>query len=151
MSKDKSLVLKGVAILMMLWLHCFNIGINKAIKYEDVFIGDYPLCDIIARCSSPVSLYILLSGYGLWFTYSRNGHIHVFKRLLKLFVLYWLTILIFIPLGSYKGVYNFDLSEIIYYLLAYKTTFNATLWFLFPYSLLLLFSNKYLIKIKRHV
>lgn len=141
MSKDKSLVLKGVAILMMLWLHCFNIGINKAIKYEDVFIGDYPLCDIIARCSSPVSLYILLSGYGLWFTYSRNGHIHVFKRLLKLFVLYWLTILIFIPLGSYKGVYNFDLSEIIYYLLAYKTTFNATLWFLFPYSLLLLFSN----------
>ena len=118
------------------------IGINKAIKYEDIFIGDYPLCDIIARCTSPVSLYILLSGYGLWLIFSRDGYIQVIKRLSKLFVLYWLTILIFIPIGFYQGVYHINISELIYNVFAYKSTYNATIWFLFPYSLLLLFSNQ---------
>lgn len=142
MTKENSLLLKGIAILMMLFLHCFNVGINKAICYEDIQLSGYPLCDIIARCASPVDLYIILSGYGLYYKYSKDKHIFVLKRLQKLYVLFWLTLLIFVPfliLHKDCGIASFQ--DAILNVIGYKTTFNVTVWFLFPYCLIMVCSN----------
>lgn len=143
MTKENSLLLKGIAILMMLFLHCFNVGINKAICYEDIVISGYPLCDIIARCTSPVDLYIILSGYGLYYKYTKDKHIFVLRRLLKLYALYWLTLLIFVPmLIVHKDCDVTSFSDALLNVIGYKTSFNATVWFLFPYCLIMACSNR---------
>lgn len=43
MSKEESLIVKGVAILMMLYLHLFNQMTNVAICDNMIFIGNMPL------------------------------------------------------------------------------------------------------------
>lgn len=142
MTKENSLILKGIAILMMLFLHCFNVGIHPAIRYDDMMVFGYPLCDIIARCASPVDLYVLLSGYGLYYKYTKDKHIFVLKRLLKLYVLYWLTLIIFVPFLCYKDGNIGSFADILMNLIGYKTSYNATIWFLFPYSLFMVCSNR---------
>ena len=42
MSKEESLIVKGVAILMMLYLHLFNQMTNVAICDNMIFIGNMP-------------------------------------------------------------------------------------------------------------
>ena len=141
MTKENSILLKGVAILMMLFLHCFNVGIHPAIRYDDIVLFGYPLCDIIARCASPVDLYVLLSGYGLYYKYTNDKHIFVINRLLKLYALYWLTLIVFVPLLYLKNGNIGSLADIVMNLIGYKASYNATIWFLFPYGLLMSCSN----------
>lgn len=64
---EESLRLKGIAILMMIWLHCFNSWINPDYVYEAfIYISNYPLAYRISYIAgSVVPLYCFLSGYGL--------------------------------------------------------------------------------------
>lgn len=72
MSKQESLMMKGVAILLMVFLHLFKI--NYADLYCSLFnIGGTPLPAFIARMANPVPFFLILSGYGLYASHQVGG------------------------------------------------------------------------------
>ena len=88
MTREQTTILKGVAILMMLFLHLFN---NPDIgNFCDplIFLGGVPLVNIISRACNPVGIFLMLSGYGLSYTYfhSNLSFKGQSRRLLKLYI-----------------------------------------------------------------
>ncbi|WP_455252405.1 acyltransferase family protein [Prevotella melaninogenica] len=144
MTKEQTNILKGIAILMMLFLHLFN-GANLTDVCEPLlFIGSTPLVHIISKACNPVGIFLMLSGYGLSYTYFRgklsfNGQEH---RLLKLYIHYWIILLIFVSIGSFvrPEKYPGSLSDIIMNFTSISNSYNSETWFLFPYALLSLTS-----------
>lgn len=144
MTKEQTNILKGIAILMMLFLHLFN-GSNLTDVCEPLlFIGSTPLVHIISKACNPVGIFLMLSGYGLSYTYFRgklsfNGQEH---RLLKLYIHYWIILLIFVSIGSFvrPEKYPGSLSDIIMNFTSISNSYNSETWFLFPYALLSLTS-----------
>lgn len=144
MTKEQTNILKEIAILMMLFLHLFN-GSNLTDVCEPLlFIGSTPLVHIISKACNPVGIFLMLSGYGLSYTYFRgklsfNGQEH---RLLKLYIHYWIILLIFVSIGSFvrPEKYPGSLSDIIMNFTSISNSYNSETWFLFPYALLSLTS-----------
>lgn len=144
MTKEQTNILKGIAILMMLFLHLFN-GSNLTDVCEPLlFIGSTPLVHIISKACNPVGIFLMLSGYGLSYTYFRgklsfNGQEH---RLFKLYIHYWIILLIFVSIGSFvrPEKYPGSLSDIIMNFTSISNSYNSETWFLFAYALLSLTS-----------
>ena len=141
MTKEQTTYIKGIAILMMLFLHLFNRW-NPGEYNALIHIGNLPLVHIMSRACNPVGIFLMLSGYGLSYIYMRGtltmkGQI---KRLLKLYIHYWIILLIFVSIGSFvrPEVYPGSLSTVIMNMTGISSSFNNETWFLFPYTLLCL-------------
>lgn len=85
MTKEQTNILKGIAILMMLFLHLFNSANLTDVCEPLLFIGSTPLVHIISKACNPVGIFLMLSGYGLSYTYFRgklsfNGQVRGVKR-----------------------------------------------------------------------
>ena len=143
MPKDKSIVIKGVVIIMMVFLHLFNDN-HTDMCVNLLFVGGVPLAKWLSNACNPVDYFLLLSGYGLAYTYEHKGlyFIQQVKRIFKLYVHYWLILLIFIFLGilikpeSYPGSWNLILSDFF----GWTYTYNGEMWFLLPYCMVSLAS-----------
>lgn len=146
---EESLRLKGIAILMMIWLHCFNSWINPDYVYEAfICIGDYPLAYRISYIAgSVVSLYCFLSGYGLCRKRPYNFS-YVKQKIWKLLCIYWLVLTFFVGITFLidRTYYDFSIMSIFENYSSINPTYNGSLWFLFPYMILFVVSN-YLFKI----
>jgi len=90
--------LKAIAILMMLCLHLFNRN-HKGLFEPLLFIGKQPLSYYISLfCEACVPVFAFVSGYGLYYKYQQDSSVFGrdnFKRLKKLYLNYWIIILIF--------------------------------------------------------
>lgn len=143
MSKEVSIMLKGIAILLMLFLHLFN-NLDSALGCQNMLmINGMPLSYILTRASGPVPFYIILSGYGLYFVEHRRQY-DIIGKLKKLYTHYWVSLLIFIPIGSFlygMSKYPGTFTDILSNITGYHTTWNATIWFLLPYVLLVVASK----------
>ena len=140
---SESLQLRGLAILMMILLHCFNkdsMGSTYMSFFPDVSGVTIPyLLTRIAQICVP--LYCFLSGYGLYckYPYSEGYTKNKFFTLVKQ---YWFVLIIFAVIGYvFFAQYDFNFSSVAGNILAYDTTWNVTLWFLLPYILLLFLSK----------
>ena len=144
MSKQTTTLIKGLAILMMLWLHLFNdahVGAASPLW----FIGDVPVVALIARACNPVDLFIVLSGYGFRYTFF-HGDVSVrsqFRRLLKLYICYWLTLIIFVGIGSFVNPSNYpgSFSKLLLNVTSLDHTYNYETWFLLPYAIVSIFAK----------
>lgn len=144
LTKYESLQLKGSAILIMVFLHLFNPEeyINRCVLCC-MFLGR-PLVSQLATYSEIcVSLYLFLSGYGLYIQFEKNNRIFVWKRIFKLYLSFWASFIVFVPIGCLivPDLYPKDIWTFIENITAWKTSYNWTWWFIFPYILLLLVSN----------
>lgn len=139
MSRDETQIIKGLAILMMLWLHLFA-NIDAATScYNFLYVSDVPLSNFLSRACNPVDLYLLLGGYGLYCVYLKGKDNRRFTRILKLYIHYWIILLITIPviyLFSTQGIEMGSLNSIVKNLTAFRVSWDAPCWFLFPYSIL---------------
>lgn len=140
---SESLQLRGLAILMMIWLHCFNkdsMGSTYLSFFPEVSGVTFPyLLTRIAQICVP--LYCFLSGYGLYCKYPYDEG-YTRKKALTLIKQYWFVLVIFAVIGYvFFAQYDFNSGSIAGNILAYDTTWNVTLWFLLPYILLLFFSK----------
>lgn len=137
MTKQESQMMKGVAILLMIFLHLFNQDINVAECHNLVFINNTPLVHILSRAASPVSFFLILGGYGLYTVYSK-GDRHRWSRLGKLYIHYWIILLIFLTVGCLirPETYPGSFSNILSNFTSYHTTYNGEMWFLLPYAML---------------
>jgi len=154
MTKDLSKELKGIAILMMLWLHLFCSD-DVANRYSPMFYfynGD-PMPLVLRKiCSMCVPLYIFLGGFGLAKTNENTvwGEKKIrqnAKRVLNLYVNFWVVFLLFFPLGCIfnPSLFLASATEDVCNILSLRTTLNGAWWFLFPYAVLTLFST-YIVK-----
>lgn len=100
---------------------------------------DFPLAHLLSKACNPVSLYLILSGYGFYV----SKHKRSYKKLLLLYINYWLTMIVFVALGSIligTSKYPGSIYELFLNVTGLKTTYNGEIWFLLPYVLLSLSS-----------
>lgn len=137
MSKQESQELKGVAILLMLFLHLF-IHENDAASCSNIFyFNGVSLVHLMTRMANPVPFFVMLSGYGLYAAWQR-GDKHRWSRLINLVLHYWLILLIFVEIGAFfvPTKYPGTIWDVLENLTAFNTSYNSEHWFLFPYVLL---------------
>jgi hypothetical protein len=137
MSKEDSFIMKGVAIMIMLFFHLFE---PKVQLYNGTMYA------VLARANNPVPFYLILSGYGL-FIVNRKTDFHRYSRLINLYIHYWIISLIFILMGYFicNKVFAIDALTILLNMIGYNTSYNHECWFLLPYVLLAL-SSPFLFK-----
>ncbi len=140
MTPKETTILKGVAILFMLYLHLFNSMNQVELCTNLICIGGIPLAHILSRCTNPVAIYLLLSGYGLYKTRERLTARNTSRRLAKLYIHYWISMGIFVAIGSVIAPekYPGTLSDFIVNLTSWHTTYNIQIWFLLPYAIMIL-------------
>lgn len=141
MNKDESLILKGVAILLMLFLHLFNQAGNVALCQSWLYVGDTPLVSYLVRAANPVAFFLILGGYGMYCVWQK-GDRHRWSRVGKLMTHYWLTLAVFVMMGHLlkPDVYPGSWSTVMGNVTAFDTSYNGEMWFLFPYICLTLLS-----------
>ena len=162
--KRQTNIAKGIALLLLLWHHLFY---NNP-EYYSRFISLFPIkgipmeCFIADFCKVCVAIFLFLSGYGLFKSYSTylnkntiKGKVpikvvvkYIYKHFIKLLSDYWFIYIIFVPLGLFFGhsvlvyfginpiYYIADFLGLSYLLFEYNATMNATWWFM---SMILLF------------
>lgn len=137
MTRQDTQILKGLAILMMLFLHLFNEVQKANLCVNFIHVADKPLTFIMTRMANPVPLFVMLSGYGLY-AVSLKGDKNRWTRLWRLVKRYWLILAIFVTIGHFlvPQTYPGSFANIIKNLTAYETSYNGEHWFLFPYILL---------------
>lgn len=134
-------MLKGVAIMMMLFLHLFS---NPSFASEAtplLWVGDTPFATILARACGPVGFFLTCSGYGLAYAHL-NGRLHYkdqLKRTAKLYLNYWLILLIFVGIGHFlftnfkAGTFQTTVANVT----GWDTdAYDHPAWFLLPYCII---------------
>lgn len=144
MNKETSTIIKGVAILMMLFYHLFGRDDLGDLCTPLLYIGNTPLVKYLSNACYPVSFFMILSGYGLTYCYKRNQFSLSIqsKRILKLYVHYWLILLIFVTIGHFikPDIYPSDLLHVLANIVGIRCTYNGETWFLLPYAIISLLS-----------
>lgn len=143
MTKDDSLMIKGLAILMMLFLHLFNRLDVFAVITPFVYLKDVPLVYYLSRACGPIPFFLFISGLGLYKSYKNGSNINkTIKRLLKLYVHFWIILTIFLIVGHFidANKYPGSLCKLLGNYSSLYYTYNSTYWFLAPYALLSLSS-----------
>ena len=144
MSKSDTRQLKGLAILMMLWLHLFSDEETvRQCSYWLTYINGMPLAYSLTRLASCcVPIYIFLGGYGLAATYQTSPAHRLYggRRALALMANFWLIFLLFVPLGCMVNPsrYPGDALTFMLNITAVGYNYNGAWWFLLPYVLLTL-------------
>lgn len=130
MNKEQSLILKGIAIIMMLFIH---LDLNKC----TIFPIELELWNRLRYLWVPVPLFLLAGGYGLQIV-KNQGDSRGGVRILRLLLSYWLVTIIAVFLMNvvYPGELDFSLMKIMYNITTYHTSWNSYCWFVFPYSVL---------------
>ena len=146
MTKSDTRQLKGLAILMMLWLHLFSdLKTVWTLDYWLGFMNGLPLVYSLTRLASAcVPIYIFLGGYGLAATFlTADGHrLQAGRRALMLMVNFWLVFVIFVPIGCWVNPLRYpgDGWTLLLNAIAVRHSYNGAWWFLLPYVLLTLTS-----------
>ena len=147
-------VVKGLAVLLLLWHHLFLNNLSLCTPL--LTVHGIAVAKILADCSKCcVALFVFLSGYGLFKSYSSFikrcpekrpavllDFIFIKNRVLKLLKNYWFVFFIFVPLSLLFGRYFYkiygsnplhyiaDVSGISYLLYGDKYTMNPTWWYI---------------------
>ena len=137
---EQTIIIKGIAILMMVFLHLFNHLSDVELCSYFFPIGDVPLVHWLTRAANPVPFYLFLSGYGLYYSWMSGKELNPWRRCLKLYQVYWLSLLVMVGLGFLvkPTAYPGSLMAVIDNISGWKTSYNAEACFLFPYLLLVL-------------
>ncbi len=141
-SRDVSSGLKGVAILLMLFLHLFNNPARDAGMGYLLSVDGRPLCWWLSRfCSVCVPLYMFLSGYGLWIIHRRGGRMRNGRRVLLLWLNVAVVGVLFYPWSALRPElhWRFDAAGIMATFTGFNP-YNAEWWFLFPWVFVCLLS-----------
>lgn len=143
MSKEYSNFIKGVAILLMVCLHIFK-SETEVLALGNLFtIGDVPLVMYLTRMCNPVPFFLIVSGYGLYSVFSKQGGVNPWKRVVNLYFHLWIIYLIFVPLGSFvkPELYPGSLLTFIKNATSWQCSYIGEQWFFLPYILLMLTSK----------
>lgn len=130
MSREQSTIIKGIAILLMLIYHLGNIpGIQGL---DNVFHST------LSASSHPVNYFLIVSGYGLYYVF-KQGRVslkYLFKRTMKLYIAFWVVLLIFVfGIGSclYPERFSLPWEMVLLNFVGWRWGYCIFTWFLLPY------------------
>jgi hypothetical protein len=136
-SRENSNAVKGIAILFMLFLHLFN-RVTDGVEY--VWVGEQPLTKFLSTAAYPVPFFLMMSGYGLFYTYKqqRLNTRSTTKRTFKLYIHYWIVLLLFVTIGVFVAPNHYpgNFVDVVNNVTGIKCTYNYETWFLLPYVVL---------------
>lgn len=142
MTKQESQILKGVAVLMMVFLHLFYFSDRMSMVQPFIYIGNKPLVNFLSPATYPVPFFLILSGYGMHRIFKRGFDKNRWGRILKIYSHWWLALLIFTSLGVFFNIkpYYVNIQDVLSNYTAFHTTWYTEGWFLLPYMGLTLLS-----------
>ncbi|MBR2589977.1 MAG: acyltransferase [Clostridia bacterium] len=146
-------IVKGIAILMLLWHHLFSSNPNTFDRYVSVFwIKGIPVEVFIGGfCKVCVAIFMFLSGYGLFKSYTafsqkekgiKKDSSFIKNRWLKLMSPFWFVYVVFVPLSLFFGTsflevygknpfhYIADFFGLSYLFYGNTYTMNETWWYM---------------------
>lgn len=161
MTKTDSQILKGIAILFMLWHHLFWCDYYTHLYTSiGLMIHGMPLEQRIAEIVDPVPFFLILSGYGLYKLYSQrrvsplgwSTFTSNLKRILRVYIHYWITLAIFVPIAG--AVYGYrwfpgSMERLTYNVLGWYTSYNQDVWFLYPYAQMVILSGLFYLFVRK--
>lgn len=140
--KEDTQIVKGTAIILMVTYHLFayNNKVNSNIQF--VFLSRNAIGYTIAYFGKIcVSIYLFLSGFGLFFSYNKLGKF-TFKdsiqRIKKVYIDYFIIFVIFISIELLIGLEKLNVYELILNILCLKFNYNNFAWFIRTYFILVL-------------
>lgn len=139
-TKQDTQILKGVSILVMIWLHTFLYKSNVDLLTCFMYMGSTPLVTLLKNfCTICIHLYLFLGGYGLYITF-KNRKLHSKRRIFFLYLNYWIMLLLMLPIGYIinPNLYPGSLTKFLLNFVAWDYSYNSSWWFLFPYILIIL-------------
>ncbi|BEL80155.1 hypothetical protein SM12BL3_14620 [Serratia marcescens] len=149
-SLQKSEMIKGVAIIMMLIHHLFaypgRIAENITIyRISDFFNIEYNVAGFFKIC---VPIFLFLSGYG-FSTKKTISFRYVIGKIKRIYISYWLAFAIFVTIGIVffqSERFSFDAITLMENLSGFKSTYNDEWWF-FKLYVMDIFALPFIIKI----
>ncbi len=136
--KGETAIVKGVAILLMFIHHLFAETIEADYYSQDFF----DTLSVIGKIC--VSIYSFISGYGIYCSYEKGNSFNVGKRILGLYVNYWIIMLLFyLPMQIISGDFTFTVSNILNYVLnltSISTSLNPNAWFIRNWTVFIILS-----------
>ena len=152
LSKSDVTILKGISILIMVFLHTFLRKSDVAICSHFILVLGTPLVSYLDKYAEIcITLYLFLGGYGLYVR-SRERAMNNGKRILLLYLNYWLVLLCFVSLGSIVAptLYPGSLENFLLNFFALSYSYNESWWFLAPYILLIVSSGFLFYAVERY-
>lgn len=143
MTKESSGYLKGIAILMMVFLHLFNNLQNDMTLGYLLTIGDMPVIYYLTRMCNPVPFFLILSGYGLYSTYIKTGEVKPWKRVSNLYIHLWIIYFLLLPLACWvrPEMYPGTVMTFIENATSWQCSYIGEQWFFLPYIILMIASK----------
>lgn len=149
MSLEDSYYIKGIAVLMLLYLHLFWSSSRWQFYYSLIKIKGWPLAALSTLPSQPViSIFLYITGYGLFKKYEKLQGIKEFacdvkQRIIRVYKIYWFifglgTLVVFLFHGKILGggIYDTPLELLIDLLgISYlfdTNTLNSSWWYMAP-------------------
>lgn len=133
LTKDYSNMVKGMAVLMMIMHHIWGfpekIPALPLSNFEVLLGAAGKIC---------VSIFMFISGYGLYYTFEKKETIRVWHRVWNVYKRFWQVFLIFVPIGFLFLSKPFAVQELLANLFCLKFSYNQEWWFLGTYIELLL-------------
>lgn len=133
LSKTDTKILKGIAILLMVVLHLFATKDTSQFA-SSLLINGVPLTYYIGLMGDACRpIYLFVTGYVFYIMVANNkGDLAIkhLKRILKLFINYWVVFLLFVPLGIAMGAFKFEITKFILSFFGLIVSYNGAWWFL---------------------
>lgn len=133
-SKDKTTILKGIAILFMILHHVF---IKEFYINPPEILSSLPAIRIQIAMKMCVGIYTFFIGYGFWFC-SMYGAKYVSTHIGKLLKQYWIVFAILILPISYWGGYLLDVKRLALNLFGLEHQYCLGNWYIYFYAYALL-------------
>ena len=147
-TKEKSQMIYGVAVILMVIHHLF--GFPERIHNDYILILDSKIINIETMITYfgriCISTYSFISGYGL-VKKIKNMHHNIslkimysmiFKQLLKFYLRVWIVFITFIPYGIYMDIFKFERKTFLLNFFGIVATYNLEWWYIKQYVLMLL-------------
>ena len=118
---------------MMLVVHIWANQLDNWIVFNGHRLWNY-----LTVLSNPVAFFLFLGGYGLYRVREKGGN-HRYSRLLRLYIHFWIILLIFVLLSiSLKAspMYPVHFKDVIMNFSSFHVSWNPVCQFLLPYVLL---------------
>ena len=140
LSRRDTTILKGLAVLLMLFHHLFY-DVSAAPLFDEPVAGHHWVALFSQQCKVCVAIFVFLSGYGLAKSYKGTIRKYFAHRFVKLYFNYWLIWLLFVPVGiiffgrTFQVVYQTHIpAHLVIDLCGLSTAcgfvgYNPTWWF----------------------
>lgn len=131
--KEITGIIKGFAILFMMFLHCFDNIYDTPLDYT------YSLCRIHSVFKICVGIFVFMVGYGYSFSKTKDLHYGV-QHIKRLLVPFWTILFLFTFPFCFNEVIQDSIKRLLFNLIGIDSYYNWYSWFVyfFIYAMMLM-------------